>query len=305
MEEAVDAVELAFRKLGEERADNKPRQRPRIKGSMLQFMGAAVDGVGMGLKAYTVASKGVRFVVLLWDLESGDLQAVIEANKLGQMRTGAASGVATRYLSRTDSSTVGIIGSGWQARSQLEAVCSVRSISRILAFSRNPAHCKTFAEEMSESLNITVEAAPDAISVVTEVDILITITNSDKPLFDGSMLRPGTHVNAAGSNRRTAQEIDLETIERMDLIAIDQRIQGQLESGDLIPAVRKKVITWEHVIELGQIVAGRVPGRTSETQLTLFESLGIAAEDVAVAHCVYDNACREGAGTPLIDSILG
>ncbi len=298
-------MEMAFRKLGEARADNKPRQRPRIKGSMLQFMGAAVDDIGMGLKAYTVTSKGVRFVVLLWDLDSGDLQAVIEANKLGQMRTGAASGVATRYLAREDAETVGIIGSGWQARSQLEAVCSVRSITRVLAYSRNPLNCRIFTNEMSERLGVAIEMVSDAVDVVEEADVLITITNSDKPLFDGSKLRPGTHVNAAGSNRRTAQEIDLEAIERMDLITIDQRIQGQLESGDLIPAIRKKIITWENVIELGAIVAGQLPGRTGASQLTLFESLGIAAEDVAVARIVYDKACEMGAGTPLIDSILG
>ncbi|HUV06667.1 MAG TPA: ornithine cyclodeaminase family protein, partial [Spirochaetia bacterium] len=138
MEEAVAAVENAFLLLGQGRGDNKARQRPRLERSGLQVMAAALEGVGMGLKAYTISERGARFVVLLWAPDTGDLLAMIEADKLGQMRTGAATGVATRCLSRSDSSTVGIIGSGWQARSQLEAVCLVRPIRSSWVYSPNP-----------------------------------------------------------------------------------------------------------------------------------------------------------------------
>ena len=305
MDEALQAVEEVFRLMGQGRADNRPRQRPRIGGSILQVMAAAVDGMGLGLKAYTVASKGVRFVVLLWYQETGDLAAIIEANKLGQMRTGAASGVATKYLAREDATTVGIFGSGWQARGQLEAVCAVRPIRQAWVYSRTPAHREAFAEEMTDKLGIPVEAVARPGDVVADADIVITITTADQPLFEGAWLRPGTHINAAGSNRAHAREIDLETIRRASLITIDDRVQGQIEAGDLIPAVEAGIISWDDVVELGQVVAGQVPGRQDDDAITLFESLGIAIEDVAVARLVYDKARQVGVGTPLPETILG
>jgi len=305
MEEAVAAVENAFLLLGQGRGDNKARQRPRLERSGLQVMAAALEGVGMGLKAYTISERGARFVVLLWAPDTGDLLAMIEADKLGQMRTGAATGVATRCLSRSDSSTVGIIGSGWQARSQLEAVCLVRPIRSSWVYSPNPEHRSAFAEDMSRKLGVPVEPVQDAESAVGQADIVVTVTKSEKPLFAGSLLRDGTHINAAGSNRSTAQELDISAIERMDLITVDHLPQAQIEAGDLIPAVDCGVLTWDHVVELADVVSGRVAGRTNERMLTLFESQGAALEDVAVARVIYENARKKSMGTWLPESILG
>ncbi len=305
MDDALTVVEEALRLHGLGQADNRPRQRPRLKRSILQVMPAAVPGMGLGLKAYTVGTKGVRFIVLLWNEVTGDLEAAIEANRLGQIRTGAASGVATKYLARTDATTVGMFGCGGQAGTQLEAVCSVRPIEHAWVYSRTPAHRERFAAESSELLGITVEAVAEPRDVVAEADIVITITNAAEPLFDGEWLQPGAHINAAGSNRANAREIDTRTVQRADLVAIDYWEQGQVEAGDLITPIEEGVITWDAVIELGQVVAGQAAGRPDNDAITLFESLGIAIEDVAVARHVYNKALEVGAGQPLPDTILG
>jgi len=305
MGEALDAVEEAFQLQGLGKADNHPRQRPRLERTMLQVMPAALPSIGFGLKAYTVASHGVRFVILLWDSETGDLQAVIEAGHMGQMRTGAASGVATKHLARSDAATVGIFGTGTQAPTQLEAVCAVRPIEHVWAYSATPEHRQRFAEEMTVRLGVTVEAVTTPRVVVADADVVITITKATEPLFDGDWLRPGAHVNAAGSNRAAAREIDVRTVARADLVTIDDRAQGRVEAGDLIAAVERGALTWDDVTELGQVVAGTHEGRRHPDDVTLFESLGVAIEDVAVARRVYDNALRLGIGEELPQTILG
>ena len=306
LDDALDAVEEAFRLQGLGRVDNRPRQRPRLEHSTLQVMSAAVPSMGFGLKAYTVASGGVRFVVLLWDEETGDLQAVIEAGHMGQMRTGAASGVATKYLARPDAATVGIFGTGTQAPTQLEAVCAVRPIEHVRAYSRTPEHRQRFAVEMSERLvGVTVEAVDTLRDVVDGVDIVITITKAVKPLFDGDWLSPGVHLNAAGSNRARAREIDTRTVERAQLVTIDDRAQGRIEAGDLLEAEREGVLDWDQVVELGQVVAGKHAGRQEKESITLFESLGVAIEDVAVARRVYEKALASDMGRLLPETALG
>jgi ornithine cyclodeaminase/alanine dehydrogenase-like protein (mu-crystallin family) len=272
---------------------------------MLQLMGAAVGGMGLGLKAYSVTREGVRFVVLLWDEVTGKLQAVIEADRLGQIRTGAATGVATKLLARADADTVGIIGSGWQARSQLEAVCAVRTIRTARVFSPNPSHREAFAREMEARTGVTVEAMSDIRKAVAGASIIVTITKADSPVLEGGLIEAGVHINAAGSNRSSAQEIDLETVRRADRIFIDSRSQGKTEAGDLIPAVEANLISWSDVAELADLVAGKAEGRVSEEQITLFESLGIAIEDVAAARTVYEKARSVGIGTEIQSSALG
>jgi len=305
MDDAIDAVEEAFRRHGHGQADNRPRQRPRLSDTILQVMPAAVAGMGLGLKAYTVGARGVRFLVLLWDEHTGDLEAVIEAGHLGQMRTGAASGVATKHLARADASTVAIFGTGTQAPRQLEAVCAVRPVERIRAHSRTPAHSVRFSDAMMERLGLPVEPVETERETVEEADIIITITKSSEPLFDGDWLRPGAHVNAAGSNRSEAQEIDTRTLERASLVTIDDRDQGRIEAGDLLAAERQDVLCWDEVLELSQVVAGCHPGRRAPEGITVFESLGVAMEDVAVARTVYEKALEAGAGEVMPETLLG
>lgn len=304
MSDALQAVEEVFRLQGSGKADNRPRQRPRLERSMLQAMPGAVSGMGLGLKAYTVTPQGVRFVVLLWDDESGELLAMIEANELGRLRTGAASGVATKYLARPDSRTVGIFGSGYQAFTQLQAVSAVRAIDAVYVYSRSEAKRRSFAEQAAERSGIDV-AAVGRPEECASSDIVITITNTNDPLFPGTMVKAGAHINAAGSNRAEAAEIGGDIIERAGRIVTDDLAQAKGEAGDLIRAVSEGKFAWERVEELGSIVAGGKSGRSSASEITLFESLGIAIEDVAVARRLYDTAMGRGAGERLPKSILG
>ncbi|MFQ5790158.1 MAG: ornithine cyclodeaminase family protein [Acidobacteriota bacterium] len=301
MEDALSAVEEAFHELGMGRGVNRPRSRVKLPGIMLHVMPAGIsEGRSLGLKAYTVGREGkARFLFLLFSSETGELLAVLEADRLGQMRTGAASGVATRYMSRPDSTTVGIYGTGWQARSQLRAVSAVRAVRRGVAYSRNEARRRAFCEEMTRLLSFPVRPVPSPEQVAREAEILITATTAAEPVLQGEWLRPGQHINAIGSNFAQKSEIDEAVVRRANAIAVDSKEQALLECGDLLGPVSAGVLSWEEVHELGDIVTDKVPGRSRPEDITLFESQGIAIEDVAVALRVYDRGRQQGVGMPL------
>ena len=295
---ALEAVEAAFRRLADATAQVHPRRRLHLEGfSYLHYM-AAADGTGgyEGLKIYTSSRDGLRFLVPLFRAKTGELLAFIEADYLGQMRTGAASGVATKYLAREDSRTVGIIGTGLQARTQLEAVAAVRRMERILVFGRDPGRRERFAREMTARLGVPVEAAPTAEAAVREADILITSTTSSIPVVEGRWLKPGTHINAIGANFPQKRELDAAAIDRANVIFVDSSEQAKMEAGDLIQSFEKTPSRWENVKELAHLVAGRAQGRTSREQITLFKSSGIAIEDVVTAGKVYELALERGVG---------
>jgi alanine dehydrogenase len=207
---AIDAVENSFRRLGDGSALVHSRQRLHLPSkSYLHYM-AAADGVSgyMGLKIYTSSGKGLRFLVTLFSVESGDLVALIEADFLGQMRTGAASGVATRYLARENARTLGMIGTGLQARTQLQAIAQVRKLDGIRVFGRDAERRERFAEEMSDALKIPVTAAASAEDAVRDADIVVTSTTSTAPVLEGRWLKPGVHINAIGANFPQKRELD-------------------------------------------------------------------------------------------------
>jgi alanine dehydrogenase len=300
--DAITALDEAFRALAGGTAQVRPRQRVILPGSVLQVMPAGLTtstGAGLGLKAYAIGHGGVQFVFLLFDPDDGHLQALMQANRLGQIRTGAASGLATRYMARANAQTVGIFGTGWQARSQLAAVCAVRPIRLARCYSRDAGRRERFAQEMSAELGIRVTAAPDPRTVVEGADVIITITSAREPVFDGAWLAPGSHVNAAGINQATRREIDDTTIQRAGTIAVDLLEQARSECGDLLAAERAGVFDWGRATELAPIVAGSVPARHGRDEITLFESQGIALEDVAVGALVYRRAMEQGIGTDL------
>ncbi|WP_448591628.1 ornithine cyclodeaminase family protein [Thermoflexus hugenholtzii] len=294
--DAIEALERAFRAQAEGRAVNLPRQRVRWPGGTLHVMAAGDLGSGyVGLKAYTAVGGQTRFVVLLFHAESGELLAIIEADRLGRLRTGAATGLATRYLARPDARVVGMIGAGRQAATQLMAVCAVRSIAEARVYSPTPERRAAFAHRMRQTLGIPVQAVERPEAAVDGADILITITSAREPVLRGTWLRPGVHLNAAGSNALLRRELDEEAILRADLIVIDSRAQGQIEAGDFLEPLERGRLQWERVYELRDVVAGRV-GRAHPEQITLFKSLGIALEDVAVAAVAYERARAQGAG---------
>ena len=307
MDAAIRAVEQAFRALGSGQADNQPRRRVRVPKGVLHNMSAALPEAGaLGIKAYASVAGTTRFLVALWDSESGVLKALIEGDRLGQMRTGAASGVATKYLAREDASVGAVIGTGWQARSQLLAICAARSLREVRAFGRDPERRRAFCEEMSRASGVDVRPAESAEEAVRGADVVVTMTTSREPVLLGRWLEPGMHVNAAGSNWANRQELDVEAVRRADLIVADQVEGAKLESGDLVAAAAAGAITWEQVGEFGEVVAGKLPGRTTDRQITLFASQGLAIQDMAAAAYVHEQARQRGLGReiPLFTPLL-
>jgi ornithine cyclodeaminase/alanine dehydrogenase-like protein (mu-crystallin family) len=297
MKTALAAVEEVLRNQATGEATNRPRQRVATPASQLHFMAAGDKRLGVyGMKMYTVSRKGARFLVSLYDAESGDLLALMEADKLGQMRTGAASGVATKYMARKDADTVGIYGTGWQAESQLMAVCAVRQIKSVKAYSRSKERREAFAARMTAQLGVEVVAVETPEEAARQQSIIITITSGREPVLKGEWLEAGAHINAAGSNFLTKAEIDVETVRRSSIIAVDSVEQAKSEAGDLLPAIERGLINWESLTELSRIVAGQEKGRNSDNDITLFKSHGIALEDISAALRVYNLAKERGVG---------
>jgi ornithine cyclodeaminase/alanine dehydrogenase-like protein (mu-crystallin family) len=221
---------------------------------------------------------------------------LIEADALGQLRTGAASGVATKYLANANARIGGIIGTGYQARTQLEAVAAVRRLVRIRAFGRDAERREKFCREMSERIGVAVEPMNSGEEAVRGADILITATSATKVVLEGAWLLPGVHINAMGTNWPQKRELDAAAVGRASKIVVDSIEQSRMEAGDLIQAFGDDASRWNAVQELSQIVAGKVPGRTSADQITLFKSNGIATWDLAAAVRVYELAVAQGMG---------
>ena len=288
--EAVPVVEAVLKQQAVGAATNMPRGHAIAgPGVMLAHMTAALHEQGVfGFKVYSIVGGKYQFFVLLYSAESGDLLAVVEANQLGRRRTGAASGVSAKYMAREDSAEVGILGSGFQADAQLEAICSVRPIERVRVYSRNAENRNEFARRMTGTLGIEVRAVDTPRDAVEPADILVTITNSRTPVFDGDWLRPGTHICAVGGANEYVTELDDTTIRRADFIAVDSISQAKVECGELLMPASRGVLLWERVSELWQVVGGMKAGRRSADDITLFKSLGMAMWDVAAAKVVYE-----------------
>ena len=301
MEASLFAVESALRRQSDGTALNQSRQRLMAgPDTHVNTMIASDSELGVfGIKTYTFAGGVYRFFVMLSDSRTGDLLAIVEANRLGQLRTGAATGVATKYMARSDAATVGVIGSGFQARTQLEAVSRVRDLRAAKVYSPNPERRSVYASEMSERLSFEVSAVDSAHASVEGVDILITITSSRTPVLLGEWLEPGMHVNAAGGADPYVTELDDGAVQRADLIVVDDRAQAKIESGELMMTAGRGLVLWEQMRELWELVSDQTPGRHRPEDVTLFKSLGMALWDIVVAKAVYDRAVAEGAGRDL------
>jgi alanine dehydrogenase len=299
MPSTLEAVEAVLRARAEGRATNRARRRVALPRSGLNFMAAGAPDIGaLGLKAYSVGRTGARFYTMLFDPEGGELLSIMQSDKLGQMRTGAASGVATKYLARKDANTLGLYGAGWQAESQLEAIAAVRDLERVIVYSRREESRKLFAEKMSERLGMEIETTHAADEPAAQ-DIIVTATSSREPVLLGEWLRPGAHVNAAGSNFLFKSEIDREVVRRASFVCVDSHEELGLEAGDLVQPLETGLILPEAVYELGQVIAGQVEGRRGPEDITLFASQGLALEDVAAARVVYDRAVEQDVGSDI------
>lgn len=298
---ALDAVEQVFCRLANGRAILHSRRRLNLpdKGFLHYMAAADVDGGYSGLKIYTSVRGALRFIVPLYRSETGELLALVEADYLGQVRTGAASGVATKYMAREDARTVGIVGTGSQAKTQLEAVAAVRPLQWIRAYCRDAARRAAFAKEMSNRLKVRVEASASAEEAVREADIIVTATLSSTPVVEGAWISQGAHINAIGANFPHKRELNEDAVRRCGIIVADSREQSMLEAGDLIQVLGEDPKRWSSVRELSDIVSGRLAGRTHPHQVTLFKSNGVAIEDVAVAAKIYEYAAKHGLGRAL------
>jgi ornithine cyclodeaminase/alanine dehydrogenase-like protein (mu-crystallin family) len=300
MEVALGAVEDGLRKMALDEAMNIPRARTQTDHAMQHVMSAAAKSMGvMGYKAYATSRKGQHFHVGLFDGKTGMLLSLLQADYLGQVRTGAASGVATQYMARPEASEVGVFGSGKQARTQLQAVCKVRKIEHVQVYSPSEERRRQFAAQMSEICRTEVEPVPRPEMAAEDKDIIITATTSREPVLNGHWIAEGTHINAIGSNFLGKAELDVVTVRRCESIVVDSKDQARLEAGDFTQALEDGSIHWSDVHELGQVIVGRYAGRAHPQDVTLFKSLGIAVEDVAVAARVYAQALELGVGRPI------
>lgn len=300
MDMALEAVEEALRGMALDEAQNMPRVRCQTDHVMLHVMSAAAKTLGViGCKAYTTGRKGSHFHVALYDGKNGILLALLQADYLGQMRTGAASGVATQYMAGPEAQEVGLFGSGKQARTQLLAVCKVRKIRRVQVYSPNEERRRKFARDLSDLCQCEVEPVPRPEMAAEDKDIIITATTSREPVFNGHWIAEGTHLNVIGSNFLGKAEVDDVTVRRCDSIVVDSKDQARLEAGDFQQALDEGAIHWADIHELGQVIVGRNTGRAHPEDVTMFKSLGIALEDVAVAAKVYAKAHASGVGKVL------
>ena len=301
MSMALEAVEEISRKQAADKVSVHPRRRFELpSGGFFHYMAAADFAAGfLAMKQYTFVRGKIRFLVPLYEIVSGDLVAMIEADYMGQLRTGAASGVATRYLARRDASAAAIIGTGGQARTQLEAIAAVRKLESVRVYGRDPERRKKFAEEMSQRIGAPVNPANSSSEAAQGADILCTATTASHPVVSGADLAPGVHMNAIGANHAHKSELDPEAVARANVIVVDSIDQSRQEAGDLILVFKGDETRWASVKTLSDVVAGRVIGRTSEAEVTLFKSNGIASWDLAVAMQVYAQAQKKGLGRNL------
>jgi len=292
--DAVEAVEACFERIARGVVENRPRSRLDLEEGLLHVMAAADLELGVaGLKSYTGFATGARFLVTLFAADRPELLALIEADRLGQRRTGGASAVAARHLARPSAASLGVIGCGWQAEAQVECIrAAVPGIDTVVAYCRDAARRRDFCDRFGAE---EAEWYRDA----AEQDVVVTVTNSRDPVLRGEWLRPGALVCAVGANRLQARELDNAVLERAAFVCCDSREQARIEAGDLVEPVERGVLDWLEVHELAEVVAGEVPGRAQDDDIVLFKSLGIAAEDLAVGMLVLDRARERGLGTEL------
>jgi ornithine cyclodeaminase/alanine dehydrogenase-like protein (mu-crystallin family) len=294
MSKAIELVEGAFRHLADGTAINHPRRRVILPtGSVLHYMAGALPEY-FGLKAYSVNAKtGAHFEVLIYRSADGLPLATLEANHLGQIRTGAASGVATKYLARQDARIAAIIGSGFQARTQLEAIANVGRLDEVRVWSRKPEKRIEFARQCSAKLDLNVRAVETARECVEGADIIATATSSKEPVLSSEWISPGAHINASGANWAERRELPSDLIlDKSTLVAVDSVEVAKIESGDILIPLRERPEINFPAVELSQIVAGRRSGRASTDQITIFKSNGLAVEDIAVAGYIYEEALK-------------
>ena len=305
MREAIEAMRAAFIAFSEGRAHIPQRLSisiPEQEGITLVMPGY-VPPDALGLKVVSVFPRNparglptLSALVVMLDPETGAPAALLDGAFLTAWRTGAASGLATDLLARPDAESLALIGAGAQARTQLRAVAAVRSLRRVRVYSRTPARAQALIEEMrgQEGIPEDIAVAPTPEAAVAEADIVCTATNSSVPVFDGRALQPGTHINAIGSFTLEMRELDEETFRRAARVVVDSRAAVLAEAGEVVWAIRQGILREADLVELGEIAAGRRPGRKGLEEITLFKSVGLAVQDLVAAQRVWQRIRTQG-----------
>jgi len=298
IEDVIDALDAAFRDQAVGRAFTNPRQRLKMPGSTLHIMAGATSKY-FGYKAYTTTAGRTQFYFFLFKVDTTELVSVMEADALGQIRTGAATGLATRVLARADASIATLFGAGWQAESQLRAMDAVRDLKRVWIVNRKPERREAFMKKMQPLVKADLVPASSAEDAVRSSQIITTITSSREPVLKGEWLQAGQHTNAAGGNLLLRREIDDQAVLRANRVVVDSIEQAKLEAGEFVGVIESGRRHWDDFVELRDVIAGYRPGRSSPDDITLFKSLGLAMEDVAIGQMVYERAIQQGIGEVL------
>lgn len=306
MSDCIAAVDRAMRALSSGGADVPLRTVMKLPGGRNFFgvmPGYLAEPRGLGTKIITIFPDNAKLglsshvgLVLLFDSEIGFPLAVMDAGEITAIRTAAASAVATRALARHDASHLAILGTGEQAITHLEAMSKVRSLRTVRVWGRSPEKAATFAQEQGSRLGLKVETAPTAEAAVSGADIICTVTSSREPILNGAWLQKGAHVNLVGSSQLINREADDDVV-ALSRFFVDSRVSARAEAGELKHAIEAGLVSDSHVLgEIGEVLNDAVAGRTSHHDITVYKSLGVAAQDMAAARVIYDRAVRDGIG---------
>ncbi|MDY6822117.1 MAG: ornithine cyclodeaminase family protein [Deferribacterota bacterium] len=297
----IELVEEIFREHSKGNAFNMPRQRMRIRKGMLHMLSAAIPYKGvLGYKAYTSFKAGTQFKVFLHSAETGQLLAIIDANELGRLRTAAASAIATKHMAKKENNLHLVFGAGFQAETQIIAITKVLNIKKTILVNRNKERGDNCIKNIKSKCLLDIERTENHKDYISRADIITTITTAKDPLFEVSEINEkGVHINAAGSNSLIRRELSEKIIEKADILAVDSKDVALLECGDILPSLEKGRLHVNEILELGDIVSGKIMGRKNDKEITIFESHGMGLQDIVCAHYIYNNAIKSKIGQPL------
>jgi ornithine cyclodeaminase/alanine dehydrogenase-like protein (mu-crystallin family) len=304
MEDALAAVEEVFREQGRGNVVNVPRVRAPLKGGVLRITAGVLSYRGLyGIKVSSTAvfGRNAGRMFSLYREESGELCAIVQVFGMGALRTGAASGIATKFMANANAGVLGVLGSGRQARTQVEAICRVRRIAEAKVYSPTKEHRERFCREIAGAHGLKATPVDSPEAAVRESEVIVSATTSETPVVQGRWLAAGAHVNAIGANYEHRRELDTAAVKAAAFIAADDPEQARYEATDLIEPVKEGALTWDRVRSLADVVSGNVQARAAASDITLFKSLGVAIEDVALAARAYEKALAQGAGVQLPD----
>lgn len=304
MDDALGAVEEVFREQGRGGVTNVPRVRAPLKNGVLRITAGVLSYRGLyGVKVSSTAvfGRNAGRMFCLYREETGELCAVVQVFGMGALRTGAASGIATKYMANENASVLGVLGSGRQARTQVEAICRVRNIAEIKVYSPTPANRERFCRDVTDALGVRAAPVTSYEAAVRDSDVIVSATTSSTPVVHGKWLAKGAHINAIGANYEHRRELDTAAVQAASFIAADDPEQARYEATDLAEPVKEGALSWDRVHALADVVAGNLKARTGHDDITLFKSLGVAIEDVALAARAYEKALQQKVGVVLPD----